>query len=117
LIVHTPIDDKPKRPADPLRLARVLDIGRRPEVVVLVDHWDEDWTRLAWIRLQGNATVLTAGDGPAAGERTAAIAALRAKYAQYATHALEARPMIRIAVESWTGWSAEQGPGRGAPAG
>jgi PPOX class probable F420-dependent enzyme len=104
LVLDTPIDDKPKRSADPLKLPRILDIARSPEVVVLVDRWDEDWSRLAWIRLRGTATVLTADDASATTERATAIATLRVKYPQYATHALEERPIIRIAVDSWAAW-------------
>ncbi len=49
-LLFTPLDDKPKRTADPRRLARVRDIAERPAVGVLVDRWDEDWSRLAWGR-------------------------------------------------------------------
>ena len=106
LVLHTPIDEKPKRTDDPLSLARVRDIARRPDVVVLVDRWAEDWTQLAWVRLKGTAIVLTSGDSGATDERAGAIGALRAKYPQYATHALEERPLIRIVVDSWSSWSA-----------
>ncbi|HTC86488.1 MAG TPA: pyridoxamine 5'-phosphate oxidase family protein [Candidatus Acidoferrum sp.] len=109
LVMHTPIDEKPKRSDDPLTLARVRDIARRPEIVVLVDRWDEDWTRLAWVRLQGVATVLPAGDAGTNTERAAAIDDLRLKHSQYATHALEERPLIRIVIDSWSGWSATPG--------
>ncbi len=60
-ILYTPIDDKPKRSSDPLALARVRDISADPRVTVLVDRWDEDWTRLAWLRAEGRATLLAAG--------------------------------------------------------
>jgi PPOX class probable F420-dependent enzyme len=106
LVLHTPIDEKPKRSVDPLRLPRVLDIGRRPDVVVLIDRWDEDWSRLAWVRLQGTASILSADDPAGAEERAPAIAALRAKYPQYATHDLESRPLIRIVAVSSVAWSA-----------
>ena len=51
--LYTPIDDKPKRSDDPLALARVRDIAADPRVTILVDRWDEDWTRLAWLRVEG----------------------------------------------------------------
>jgi len=105
LVLHSPIDEKPKRTDDSLGLARVRDIARRPDVVVLVDRWAEDWTQLAWVRLKGTAIVLPQGDTDTADERTDAVAALRAKYPQYATHALEERPIIRIEIDSWSGWS------------
>ena len=87
------------------RLARVRDIERAtPRSTVLVDRWDEDWTRpgLApdrrsrepWPRIPPNAP--------------AAIAALRAKYPQYAGHDLEHRPLIRIAIERVRSWGDRQ---------
>jgi PPOX class probable F420-dependent enzyme len=102
--IYSPIDDKPKASADPRRLARVRDITAKPEVSLLVQHWDEDWTRLAWLRMHGTAE-LVEPDGPVrSSERAEAIAALRSKYRQYADHDLEGRPLIRIAVTELTSW-------------
>jgi PPOX class probable F420-dependent enzyme len=100
--LYTPIDDKPKRADDPLGLARVRDIAADPGVTVLVDRWDEDWTRLAWLRGEGVAVVLDPTTD--AHEQTAAVTALREKYAQYAIHRLEIRPLIRITLERVTTW-------------
>ena len=104
LDLHTPLDEKPKRSGDPHDLARVRDIRRRADVVLLVDRWSEEWDRLAWLRLRGTATVLEPDDPAVAEERARAIGALRARYQQYADHALEERPIIRIAVERATSW-------------
>jgi PPOX class probable F420-dependent enzyme len=104
LVLHTPIDHKPKRSEDPHALARVRDILRRPEVVLLVDRWAEDWSRLGWLRLRGRAELLEPDDPAVGEERVRVIGALRAKYAQYASHALEARPLIRISVASASRW-------------
>lgn len=103
---HTPIDEKPKSIDDPLALARVRDIAARPDVVVLIDRWDEDWTRLWWIRIDGRAVILRPDDDAVGGERTAAIAALRAKYPQYAGHDLEGRPIIRVVGLRASSWAA-----------
>ena len=65
-----------------MALARVRDIAADPRVTILVDRWDEDWTRLAWLRAEGRATLLDPG---ADTEHAAVVAALRAKYPQYAT--------------------------------
>lgn len=97
-VLYTPIDEKPKT-ADPRQLARIRDIERRADVTVLVDRWDEDWRHLAWLRIDGRATL---ANDPA--ERTSAIAALRSKYPQYAEHDLEHRPLIRIAIERVRSW-------------
>ena len=106
-VIYSPIDDKPKRGDDPMSLARVRDIGVDPRVTLLVDRWDEDWTRLAWLRGTGTATVMIP---PADGdEHAAAVVALRAKYRQYATHRLDRRPMIRIMLERFTDWGALEG--------
>jgi PPOX class probable F420-dependent enzyme len=102
--IWTPLDDKPKRSADPHRLARVRDIAARPEVTILVDRWSEDWERLAWVRCRGRATLVEPVDGAVG--RDAAIAALRAKYPQYRGHRLEDRPLIRIEIDDVTSWGA-----------
>ena len=80
-MLYTPIDEKPKETADPRQLARIRDIERRADVTVLIDRWDEDWHHLAWLRINGRASLT---EDPA--ERDSAIAALRAKYPQYAGH-------------------------------
>ena len=103
-VLYTPLDDKPKTTSDPLRLARVTDILADPRVVVLVDRWDEDWNRLAWVRILGQASLLQPDADP--GEHADVVATLRARYAQYATHDLETRPIIRIAIEHTTSWGA-----------
>ena len=103
--LYTPIDDKPKRDDDPLALARVRDIAADPRVTILVDRWDEDWTRLAWLRAEGRATLLGPDAAPA--EHAATVEALRAKYPQYATHRLEVRPLIRIELERVIDWGPE----------
>ena len=101
-VLWTPIDEKPKRSDDPRSLARVRDIEARPEVAVLVDRWDEDWTRLAWVRCLGRAAIVDPGQPGHAD----AVDALRAKYPQYADHRLEERPVIRIALERVVDWGA-----------
>jgi PPOX class probable F420-dependent enzyme len=100
-ILYTPIDDKPKQSDDPLALARVRDIKADPRVTVLVDQWDEDWTRLAWLRAEGRASVLDAAVGS---EHANAVEALRVKYPQYETHRLEHRPLIQVTLERVTVW-------------
>jgi PPOX class probable F420-dependent enzyme len=102
-VVYSPLDDKPKAVRDPRELARVRDVVRDPRVSILVDRWDEDWSRLAWLRLQGMATVLEPS-GDSSHERAWAVLALRTKYPQYETHDLAARPLIRITLERAIGW-------------
>ena len=101
--LYTPVDEKPKASADALGLARVRDVLARPGVTVLVDRWDEDWTRLGWLRVRGDASVLEPGRGDEE-EREAAVALLRAKYPQYRDHRLASRPLIRIDVTDARSW-------------
>jgi PPOX class probable F420-dependent enzyme len=108
-ILYTPIDDKPKQGTDVRSLARVRDVTADPRVSILADRWDEDWTHLAWLRLEGRAALLESPD-PADqtdatdSEHGNAVAALRAKYDQYAEHRLETRPLIRVELERTVEW-------------
>jgi|SRR6185369_6352193 PPOX class probable F420-dependent enzyme len=106
-ILYTPIDDKPKRSKDPLALARVRDIHVDPRVTVLVDRWDENWTRLAWLRAEGRAILFESRT--AAAEHAMAVAALRAKYPQYSTHRLELHPLIRVTFGRVSDWGLRHG--------
>jgi PPOX class probable F420-dependent enzyme len=102
-VLYSAIDDKPKASSDPHRLGRVRDLIRMPQASVLVARWDEDWSRLGWLRIDGRGTIL---DARSSGyrEHRRAIDLLRAKYPQYATHRLEERPVIRIVVEAARSW-------------
>ncbi len=107
LLVYSPLDEKPKSVADVRGLGRVRDIAANPEVTILIDRWSEDWDRLGWVRLEGRAMLLeptAAAVAAAASEHAVVVAALRAKYPQYAEHALESLPMIRIAVDRVASW-------------
>src|SRR5215210_857225 len=57
--LYSAVDRKPKRS---LRLRRIENARARPDVTILVDHYEEDWSRLWWIRLRGRARVLDGGD-------------------------------------------------------
>ena len=107
--LYSPLDEKPKRTTDPRSLARVRDLLARPEASLLVDRWSEDWSRLGWLRLDGRGEVLEPKGDPATAandreEHAVAVAALRTKYPQYATHALETRPIIRLTIDRAIGW-------------
>lgn len=104
-VIWSPLDEKPKATADPRALARVRDLLVLPEATLLVDRWDEDWTRLGWVRLYGTGELLEPEPREVA-EHTAAIETLRAKYPQYAGHALERRPVIRVLVDRVVAWGA-----------
>ena len=96
--VWSAIDEKPKRPGEP---ARVRCLRRRPEAALLVDVYDDDWTRLAWVQLVGRVTIVSAEAPKGAG----AVAALAAKYEQYADRTPPG-PLLRLAVERALHWRA-----------
>ena len=94
------IDEKPKATRDPRQLGRIRDIVARPEVSILIDRWDEDWTRLAWLRLDGRARLVEPGDP----SHARALALLRDRYAPYRSMDLERSPVIAVeprAVVTW----------------
>lgn len=104
-ILYTPLDEKPKTVEDVRAVARVRDIAADPRVSVLLDRWDEDWTRLAWVRLGGSAALLEP-DQPA---HAGAVAALRTKYEQYRSQHLEVLPVITVTIDRVTAWGQLEG--------
>jgi coenzyme F420-0:L-glutamate ligase/coenzyme F420-1:gamma-L-glutamate ligase len=105
--VYIALDEKPKRVA-PGALKRVRNLLANPAVSLLVDRYDDvDWSRLAFLRIDGRATLLP----PGAEEHAGALAMLRAKYPQYRAMALEERPVIRIAPVGARSWGALEAPG------
>jgi PPOX class probable F420-dependent enzyme len=101
--IWSAIDDKPKRSAEP---ARVRCLRRRPDAALLVDAYDDDWTKLAWVQLLGRVEIVPAGSSAEAAE---AMDALARKYEQYAEHAPPG-PLLRLAVESERHWRAAGSP-------
>jgi PPOX class probable F420-dependent enzyme len=95
------LDEKPKQGPDPRSLARVRDVLARPGVSLLVEHWSEDWSELAWLRLSGRATLIEP-----ASVAPGVVPALRARYPQYLDHDLEARPMLAVEVDRVVRWAA-----------
>ncbi len=98
--IYTPIDEKPKRTAA-ASLRRVRNIVARSQVCLVWDHYEEDWTRLAWLQVRGTAALVEAPD-----ERAAALAVLRQRYPQYRAMDLEARPLIKITAVHVRWWAA-----------
>ena len=84
------IDAKPKR-VPPRSLRRVRNIEANPRVSLLVDRYDEEWSRLAWVIVEGRADLVTVG-----AERTAAVDLLREKYAQYRAMGLDPETVVII---------------------
>ncbi|MGP4015261.1 TIGR03668 family PPOX class F420-dependent oxidoreductase [Saccharopolyspora sp. 5N708] len=95
-VLGTAIDHKPKSTTN---LRRLRNIAENPQVALLVDHYEDDWSRLWWVRADGDAVLAEAGDHPDL------LAALVAKYPQYQRNP-PTGTLIVIQVTRWTGWSA-----------
>jgi PPOX class probable F420-dependent enzyme len=98
--IYIAIDEKPKQAA-PGDLRRVRNLLANSSVCLVVDRYDEDWSRLAWLQVRGRAALTED-----AAERAGAVDALRNRYPQYRSMALEDRPLIRIVVERIVAWQA-----------
>jgi PPOX class probable F420-dependent enzyme len=91
--IHTAVDAKPKATRALARLENVRATGRAS---LLADHYEEDWTQLWWVRVDGPAEVV---------ETEEAIDALAAKYEQYRARR-PGGPLIAITPERWRSWAA-----------
>jgi PPOX class probable F420-dependent enzyme len=101
--VYFVADAKPKR--RPARdLLRLRNLRENPRAALVVDDYDDDWTRLAWVMVRGPAGVV---EEPTA--HAAALLLLRARYPQYAHMALDdalAHPVVRIEPARVIMWNA-----------
>jgi PPOX class probable F420-dependent enzyme len=98
-LFYTAIDRKPKRvQAD--QLARLKNINTSPQVALLVDEYNDDWTRLWYVLVRGKAELISDS-----AECERAIELLRAKYHQYRSGILAGdAPVVRITPERITSW-------------
>ena len=99
-VVYSAVDGKPKRTPD---LARLANIAAEPRVALLADHYDDDWARLWWVRVDGHARVVTDPD-----ERARALESLAAAYRQYASTPPQGA-VIAVEALRFSGWSAREG--------
>ena len=90
--LYTAVDEKPKRTR---QLKRLENIEANPHVEVLIDHYEDDWSKLWWVRLRGTARIV---------EDPRAVDLLVAKYPQYAERRPEG-PVIAIDVEERSEWT------------
>ena len=103
-VVVSVLDEKPKR-VDDQELARVRNLRHNPACSLVVDHYEEDWSRLSFTQLNGVARILAPDDALHA----TALEALRAKYPQYRSMDLHHRPVIAIEVTAVTIWQGAPG--------
>jgi PPOX class probable F420-dependent enzyme len=90
------VDEKPKTTT---RLKRLRNILENPQVALVFDRYDEDWSRLAYVLVTGKAEVIEE-----ARSRPEVLSGLRAKYLQYAAMRLEGRPAIRVVPGKVVSW-------------
>ena len=95
--LYITIDEKPKRAGTPLK--RLRNIAENPAVAVVVDRYEDDWTRLGWVMLRGPAEILTNG-----AEHARAQEVLRARYPQLNDMEIASLPVIAVRVERVTSW-------------
>jgi PPOX class probable F420-dependent enzyme len=95
--LYSAVDAKPKRTRT---LRRIENARARPDVTVLVDHYEEDWSRLWWVRLRGRARVLDSGE-----ETERALGLLADKYPQYRSDP-PGPPVLAVDAHEWRGWRA-----------
>ena len=94
--VYIAIDHKPKTTTN---LQRLRNIRENPRVALLADHYEDDWDRLWWVRLDGHARIIETGE-----DRQMPLDVLAAKYPQYRQVRPEG-PVIAIDARRWTGWA------------
>ena len=95
--LYSAVDAKPKRSR---RLRRVANVRERPDVTVLVDHYEGDWGRLWWVSLRGRARVLDTEE-----EAERALRLLVDKYEQYRREP-PGRPVLAVDILEWCSWDA-----------
>jgi PPOX class probable F420-dependent enzyme len=96
---YTPLDEKPKRVTQD-KLRRVRNIKVRPEVALVIDQYDDDWSRLGYILIQGQAELLS----PENASYGTALLLLRERYIQYRTMPLEKYEVIAITPGHIVSW-------------
>jgi len=95
--VYSAVDAEPKRST---ALRRLANVKANPAVALLVDHYDDDWTSLWWVRADGRARVLEPQDAQA----RRGVELLAGRYPQYRL-VPPAGPVLAVEVERWSGWS------------
>ncbi len=96
---YSVLDQKPKR-TSVTRLRRVRNILENPKAALVIDSYEEDWSRLWYILITGEATLLGPGS-----EQSEAVAMLREKYPQYRDMDLEDAPVIKITPDKVVSWA------------
>ena len=94
--VFSAVDSKPKRSTN---LQRLANLRAEPRCALLVDHYEDDWRRLWWVRADGAATVVVAPPAEHPG-----IRALVQRFPVYRDEP-PSGPLLVVTVQRWTGWA------------
>lgn len=86
-----PVDEK-RKTAKPEKLKRIRNIQYNPNVTLLIDEYSEDWTKLAFVMIQGKASIATKEEGNI--QVRQAYKKLMIKYLQYQKVGLGERCII-----------------------
>ncbi|HEX5732195.1 MAG TPA: TIGR03668 family PPOX class F420-dependent oxidoreductase [Blastocatellia bacterium] len=103
--IYSPVDEKPKRVA-PAELKRVRNIRANPKVSLVIDDYSEDWSKLVYVIIAGQAETISPEEN--GGEHARAVALLREKYEQYRSMAIDERLIIKITIKSVKRWDANK---------
>ena len=95
---YSSIDEKPKR-VSPVKLKRLRNIAENSNVALVIDRYDEDWRKLAYVLIFGKARLLRRGK-----THQQVVKSLRRKYGQYRAMAIQERPMIAIMPKQIVVW-------------
>ena len=94
---YSAVDAKPKRSP---HLQRLANVRAHPAATLLVDHYEDDWSRLWWVRARGRGRVVTE---PAEASRARSLLAV--KYPQYAARPPEGA-VLAVEISEWRAWQA-----------
>jgi len=88
--------------AGPRPVKRLRNVLADPRASILIDDYDEVWSRVWWVRLRGRGRMIESG---AEGEHARRL--LAAKYPQFgdASAASLAGPVMAVDIQAWTGWA------------
>lgn len=94
--IVTVLDHKPKTTAN---LQRLKNLKAHPVASVIFDQYDDDWSKLWWVRADGSARIVRGGP-----DYERAVGLLTGKYAPY-REVVPYGPVIIVAVDRWSSWS------------
>jgi PPOX class probable F420-dependent enzyme len=94
--LYSSVDEKPKASRD---LRRIENMRANPSVEVVVDHYEEPWDAIWWVRIRGRGEVIESGP-----ERDRALELLGEKYPEYREMPPQG-PVVAVRAGRWRGWS------------